>query len=296
MCRVHRQTEPCKTSLLANNGKTFKSTRNSTPFTNGGPPEIALEITETPIVGIPPPKENGAVLPEVREQQKRRKRVRKRKKNNQEVQEDSSSVVDDSEKRKRLKGNKTASHIRFAGSEDGDEENESALNNMQITETPLGQSDVIVSRTLHKTTEKSITEDANGNCSKSFNRSSAANSFALEELRERLPDLDMPTLKKLPKKDDVIAFKLLKMGETYEPILSNFIIGIVESVRKEKNEVSLLILSGEEELKEPQGKFSLPETPSDHCDELVDDDLLTVNFSNLQEVRRLDLTKLGATF
>ncbi|XP_059616336.1 coilin [Phlebotomus argentipes] len=279
---VERQENDCQRPV-DDRAKAFKSTRNSTPFANGIPRENEWEITETPIEGIPLPKENGAVLPEVRDKEKKtRKRVRKRKKNNYDYQEDSSSLQDDAvENHKKLKS-KTLSHIRF-------QEEEGSSDKLHITDTPLGQSDVIVSRTLHKTNEK----ESNGK--QSLNRANETNSFALEELRERLPNMELPVLKKLPKKDDVIAFKLLKMSETYEPALSAFIIGIVECVCKEKGEVSLLILSGEEELKQPEGKFSLPETAVENEDDNLDDDLLTVKFSNLHEVRRLDLAKLGAT-
>uniref|UniRef100_A0A1B0CMD2 Uncharacterized protein n=1 Tax=Lutzomyia longipalpis TaxID=7200 RepID=A0A1B0CMD2_LUTLO len=296
--RENQSTEEPQT--LPENGKvskTFKPPRNSTPFLNGQPAAVEeFEVTETPIVGVPPPKENGAVLPEVREKQKRRKRVRKRKKNNTDVLEDSSSILEEpADNLKRLKGSKSATHIRFGGSVEGDDESGAVDDNLQITDTPHGQSQMIVSRTLHRTTQQSPeAEKSTAKLTKSLNKSNMSS-----KLRERLPNLDVPLLKKLPKKDDVIAFKVLKMGETYEPVLSNYIIGIVEMVNREKNEVSLLLLSGEDELKPPQGKFSLPDTPSaqsEDNDEILDDDLFVENFSKLQDVRKLDLAKLGTTF
>ncbi|GAB0097585.1 hypothetical protein DMENIID0001_132400 [Sergentomyia squamirostris] len=303
--RVYREVEK---QLNGVNGevKCFKSTRNSTPFTNSERPAAILDITETPIVGIPPPKDNGAVLPVV--VKKKRRRVRKRKQNQR--HDDSSSVPEESREEgqknhKRMKVTKSASHIRFVASQDDDVEefgdcDEDTVEGNQITETPMSQTQAIVSRTLHKPLmdeeveegKTAETEKTAVNHSKIENKSCVTDSFALEELRERLPNMDIPVLKKFPKKDDVIAFKVLKMGESYEPGLSKFIIGIVETALKKRNELKLLILSGEEELKEPQGKFSLPE---DQADENPDYDLYTVIFSNLHEVRRLDLAKLGTT-
>ncbi|XP_026680591.1 uncharacterized protein LOC113468117 [Diaphorina citri] len=62
---------------------------------------------------------------------------------------------------------------------------------------------------------------------------------------------------KHPSENDVILFKVLKMDESYNPALSNYVCGEVKSVCKVSSQLSLLILLGAEELKPPQGKFSL---------------------------------------
>lgn len=65
---------------------------------------------------------------------------------------------------------------------------------------------------------------------------------ALETLRNNLKNLDIPLLKELPKSGDIIAFKILAMSENYLPEISDYMIGLIESINQESNDMKIVIM------------------------------------------------------
>lgn len=126
----------------------------------------------------------------------------------------------------------------------------------------------------------------------SLNASHDGNKTAdLDALRKNLSNY--PAVETLPNKNDFIGFRVLKMAENYVPELSDYIIGLVESVDKETMAMEIVILAGNEELKQHQegGKFSLPD-----CDDTlvnIDDRTLHCNWVELKDVRLVDVSLLA---
>lgn len=121
-----------------------------------------------------------------------------------------------------------------------------------------------------------------------LNGSQDANKTAdLDALRKNLSNY--PAVEQLPNKNDFIGFRVLTMGENYVPQLSDYIIGLVESVDSETMAMEIVILAGNEELKQHQdgGKFSLPD-----CDDTlvnIDDRTLHCNWVELKDVRLVEI-------
>lgn len=65
---------------------------------------------------------------------------------------------------------------------------------------------------------------------------------ALETLRNNLKNLDIPLLKELPKAGDIIAFKILAMSENYLPEISDYMIGLIESINIESKDLKVVIM------------------------------------------------------
>lgn len=65
---------------------------------------------------------------------------------------------------------------------------------------------------------------------------------ALETLRNNLKNLDIPLLTELPKTGDIIAFKILAMSENYLPEISDYMIGLIESINMETNDLKIVIM------------------------------------------------------
>lgn len=65
---------------------------------------------------------------------------------------------------------------------------------------------------------------------------------ALETLRNNLNNLDIPLLTELPKAGDIIAFKILAMSENYLPEISDYMIGLIESIHMETNDLKIVIM------------------------------------------------------
>lgn len=65
---------------------------------------------------------------------------------------------------------------------------------------------------------------------------------ALETLRNNLKNLDIPLLKEPPKTGDIIAFKILAMSENYLPEISDYMIGLIESINQESNDMKIVIM------------------------------------------------------
>lgn len=125
-----------------------------------------------------------------------------------------------------------------------------------------------------------------------INNSQDANKTAdLDALRKNLSSY--PTVDSLPNKNDFIGFRVLKMAANYVPELSDYIIGLVESVDTDTMAMEIVILAGNEELKQHQdgGKFSLPD-----CDDTlvnIDDRTLHCNWVELKDVRLVDVSLLA---
>lgn len=109
----------------------------------------------------------------------------------------------------------------------------------------------------------------------------------LDTLRKNLGSY--PALEKLPQKNDYIGFRILTMSENYVPELSEYIIGLVENVDEEQLDLEIVILAGNEELKQHQegGKFSLPDCNDTLVD--MDDNTLHINWVELKDVRLVNL-------
>lgn len=65
---------------------------------------------------------------------------------------------------------------------------------------------------------------------------------ALETLRNNLKNLDIPLLKELPKTGEIIAFKILAMSENYVPEISDYMIGLIESINMETKYLKIVIM------------------------------------------------------
>lgn len=125
-----------------------------------------------------------------------------------------------------------------------------------------------------------------------LNGSQDANKTAdLDALRKNLASY--PALDTLPNKNDFIGFRMLKLGDNYVPQLTEFIIGLVESVDPDTMAMEIVILAGNDELKQHQegGKFSLPD-----CNDTlvnIDDRTLCCNWVELKDVRLVDVSLLA---
>lgn len=125
-----------------------------------------------------------------------------------------------------------------------------------------------------------------------LNGSQDANKTAdLDALRKNLASY--PALDTLPNKNDFIGFRMLKLGDNYVPELTEFIIGLVESVDPDTMAMEIVILAGNDELKQHQegGKFSLPD-----CNDTlvnIDDRTLCCNWVELKDVRLVDVSLLA---
>lgn len=112
------------------------------------------------------------------------------------------------------------------------------------------------------------------------------NSTAMEEIRQNVDELNLPQQNNLPKENDVIAFKYLKIGNDYMPKLTDYIIGMVESIDEENKNLKIYILAGNEETKKPNGKFHVPDFDDDDDDDDQDNsDNLVLNWNDMHSVR-----------
>uniref|UniRef100_A0A0C9RLV1 COIL protein n=1 Tax=Fopius arisanus TaxID=64838 RepID=A0A0C9RLV1_9HYME len=69
--------------------------------------------------------------------------------------------------------------------------------------------------------------------------------------------LDYPIHNQDLMEGDVVAFRVLKIGSDYSPTISGYIVAENVSRNSELGTYSLKIISGEDQLKDPEGKFSL---------------------------------------
>ncbi|XP_063972322.1 uncharacterized protein LOC135160075 [Diachasmimorpha longicaudata] len=69
--------------------------------------------------------------------------------------------------------------------------------------------------------------------------------------------LDYPVYNEDLAVGDIVAFRILKMGSDYSPTVSGYIVAETVSKDSEPSTYSFKIITGEEHLKDPEGKFSL---------------------------------------
>ncbi|XP_049780550.1 uncharacterized protein LOC126179242 [Schistocerca cancellata] len=97
--------------------------------------------------------------------------------------------------------------------------------------------------------------------------------------------LHYPQLEGKPKKNDIIAFKKLKMTSNYTPEVSGFIIATVLNISEDTLEMSLRIEAGESDLEAPKGRFYLENEDSEKNEN--DSKLHQLNWNELMDVRIL---------
>ncbi|XP_071439482.1 uncharacterized protein coil [Hetaerina americana] len=66
-----------------------------------------------------------------------------------------------------------------------------------------------------------------------------------------------PVLESFPRRGDILAFKVLKLNERYEPIISGYLEGKILDFDSTSTLVTLKVLGGGEELKKTNGKFDI---------------------------------------
>ncbi|XP_058807448.1 uncharacterized protein LOC131673454 [Phymastichus coffea] len=103
--------------------------------------------------------------------------------------------------------------------------------------------------------------------------------------------IQTPTQKRFEDDDNnTVSFKVFKIGEDYTPQISNVIIAQILSSSAEGSQYTMKLLHGKDQLKEPEGKFSLPkdkENSDDHDGNDDDDDIITLEKSKLLEFTRI---------
>ncbi|XP_034938054.1 coilin [Chelonus insularis] len=99
--------------------------------------------------------------------------------------------------------------------------------------------------------------------------------------------LDYPAYSSEFEVDDVLAFRTLKMAEDYSPTVSGYIIAKTVSKDCTQNNYVFKILEGHDQMKTPNGKFSLlnDEQNDDNDTNLDEDALVTLNATHLVEPR-----------
>ncbi|XP_015121988.1 uncharacterized protein LOC107044573 isoform X2 [Diachasma alloeum] len=85
---------------------------------------------------------------------------------------------------------------------------------------------------------------------------------------------------------DVVAFRILKMGSDYCPIVSGYVVGETVAKDSEPSIYSFKIISGEDQLKNPEGKFSLV------TDEEMENSEETPNETEIHVLSREELLEL----
>ncbi|XP_015598450.1 uncharacterized protein LOC107269280 [Cephus cinctus] len=83
-----------------------------------------------------------------------------------------------------------------------------------------------------------------------------------------------------PQKNDIVAFKVLKMGVDYTPQVSEFIIAEIVEYVQETSSYTFKVIRGKEHLELPDGKFTLPEEENK-----ILEDTVTLAYDQLIEPR-----------
>lgn len=105
----------------------------------------------------------------------------------------------------------------------------------------------------------------------------------MEEIRQNVDGLNLPVATELPQENDVIAFKYLRVGENYTPQVSEYIVGMIESVDRENENLKIFILAGNEQVVKPNGKFAVMVMEVDEIEN--DTNTLVLSWSDLLEPR-----------
>lgn len=113
--------------------------------------------------------------------------------------------------------------------------------------------------------------------------SARPNESAMEQIRQNVDGLNLPILTELPQENDVIAFKYLRVGENYTPQVSEYIVGMIESVDRENENLKIYVLAGNEQIVKPNGKFAVMVMEVEDADE--DPSTLVLAWRDLLEPR-----------
>ncbi|XP_060811711.1 uncharacterized protein LOC132904903 isoform X2 [Bombus pascuorum] len=114
---------------------------------------------------------------------------------------------------------------------------------------------------------------------------------SIKELKgsKEFEDIDFetyPVMTTKPKINDVIAFKMLKIGTDFTPQVSNFIVGEVVSYNPEKSLYTYKVLKGLSELQVPVGKFNFVEESG----EQVINDTIKLNYAQIMKPRLVSVS------
>lgn len=177
------------------------------------------------------------------------------------------------------------------------------LDTNQLQKTSQFQIPKIVKNDLNTVEREKVIEDTVKENATSVN---IKNESALEQLRKNIPQLNLNALVGKAKENDVLAFrvgfylvanfsqyfmynfflfKLLKLNESYIPEMSEYIIGTVSQIDDTDGSITIQVLAGAEETKEPSGKFSMAEyTSEENADENAEK-IITLQQSELLDVK-----------
>ncbi|KAL7287919.1 hypothetical protein TKK_0017979 [Trichogramma kaykai] len=85
---------------------------------------------------------------------------------------------------------------------------------------------------------------------------------------------------------DTYSFKVFRISENYTPQVSSVILGRVLARSKEGSQLTMKILHGKDQLRDPEGKFALPkEDEEDEVDK--DNDIITIEKEKLLEFTKI---------
>ncbi|XP_050577288.1 uncharacterized protein LOC126916000 isoform X2 [Bombus affinis] len=101
-----------------------------------------------------------------------------------------------------------------------------------------------------------------------------------------------PVMTTKPKINDIIAFKMLKIGSDFTPQVSNFIVAEVVSCNPEKSLYIFKILQGLSEVQVPVGKFNCME----ESEECVMNDTIKLNYAQIMKPRLISASNTKYSF
>ncbi|XP_003394249.2 uncharacterized protein LOC100647569 isoform X2 [Bombus terrestris] len=101
-----------------------------------------------------------------------------------------------------------------------------------------------------------------------------------------------PVMTTKPKINDIIAFKMLKIGSDFTPQISNFIVAEVVSCNPEKSLYIFKILQGLSEVQVPVGKFNCME----ESEECVMNDTIKLNYAQIMKPRLISASNTKYSF
>ncbi|XP_014224301.1 uncharacterized protein LOC106650668 [Trichogramma pretiosum] len=85
---------------------------------------------------------------------------------------------------------------------------------------------------------------------------------------------------------DTYSFKVFRISENYTPQVSSVILGRILARSKEGSQLTMKILHGKDQLRDPEGKFALPkEDEEDEVDK--DNDIITIEKEKLLEFTKI---------
>lgn len=105
----------------------------------------------------------------------------------------------------------------------------------------------------------------------------------LEELRKEIEHLNLPVVDNAKLNiSDTIAFKILRMDDQCQPTISDYIIGCIERVNTDRNELSIRLLAGKSEI---GSRICTTVITEENEIGLIEEDHIDVMFKELYEPR-----------